>query len=99
MQVEQALVAADLAEVVRLYSLRLWIEQSYKQMKHTLGWAQYHVRSDIAIRRHWMLVYCAFSFCWWHDSRKQARAVARAPASPTEGVKKTVLGMRPLVNM
>jgi len=32
--------AADLAEVVRLYSVRMWIEQSSKQMKHTLGWAQ-----------------------------------------------------------
>jgi hypothetical protein len=57
--------AADLAEVVRLYGLRVWIEQSYKQVKQHLGWAQYQVRSDIAIRRHWQLVCCAFSFCWW----------------------------------
>lgn len=56
---------ATLAEVVRLYGLRVWVEQSYKQVKQTLGWAQYQVRSDLAIRRHWQLVFCAFSFCWW----------------------------------
>lgn len=59
-----ALWAADLSELVRLYGLRIWIEQTYKQVKQHLGWAHYQVRSDIAIRRHWQLVCCAFSFCW-----------------------------------
>ena len=62
---EGALASADLAEVVRLYGLRVWVEQSYKQVKGALGWAQYQVRSDLAIRRHWTLVLLAFSFCWW----------------------------------
>lgn len=57
--------AADVGEVSRLYSLRSWIEQSYKQVKNALGWAQYQVRKDIAIRGHWQLVCCAFTFCWW----------------------------------
>jgi hypothetical protein len=61
--------AADLAEVVRLYGLRMWVEQSYKQVKHVLGWSQYQVRSDLAIRRHWQLAFCAFSFCWWAYGR------------------------------
>jgi hypothetical protein len=56
---------ADLAEVARLYALRSWIEQSYKQVKNSLGWAHYQVRKDLSIRRHWQLVCCAFSFCWW----------------------------------
>jgi DDE superfamily endonuclease len=55
---------ADLAELVRLYGLRNWVEQGYKQVKHELGWADFQVRSDRAIRRHWTLVCCAFSFCW-----------------------------------
>ena len=59
------LVPADVAEVVRLYALRSWIEQSYKQVKNSLGWAHYQVRKDLSIRRHWQLVCCAFSFCWW----------------------------------
>jgi hypothetical protein len=55
---------ADLAEVVRLYGLRNWVEQSYKQVKQELGWADFMVRADQSIRRHWYLVCCAFSFCW-----------------------------------
>jgi len=56
--------AASLAEIVRLYSIRNWIEQSYKQVKDELGWADFQVRSDVAIRRHQVLVNCAFCFCW-----------------------------------
>ncbi len=62
---ELLLAPASLAEVVRLYGLRMWVEQSYKQVKHALGWSDYQARSDVAIRRHWRLVFCAFSFCWW----------------------------------
>ena len=56
--------AAPLAEIVRIYGIRNWIEQSYKQVKDELGWADFQVRSDIAIRRHQVLVNTAFSFCW-----------------------------------
>jgi hypothetical protein len=62
---DSELPAADLAEVTRLYALRGWIEQSYKQVKNALGWAHYQVRKDLSIRRHWQLVCCAFTFCWW----------------------------------
>jgi SRSO17 transposase len=62
---ESELAPAYISEIVGLYGLRMWIEQSYKQVKHVLGWSQYQVRSDIAIRRHWQLVCLAFSFCWW----------------------------------
>src|SRR5713226_8413237 len=55
---------ADLAEIVRIYAIRHWIEQSYKQVKDELGWADFQVRSDTAIRRHQALVNCAFCFCW-----------------------------------
>ena len=65
---QSALPAASLEEVIRLYGLRMWIEQSYKQVRETLGWADYQVRSDRAMRRHWQLVCCAFSFCWYHHS-------------------------------
>lgn len=61
---EASFASADLAEIVRLYGLRNWVEQGYKQLKQELGWADFMVRSDQAIRRHWYLVCCAFSFCW-----------------------------------
>jgi SRSO17 transposase len=78
-QTESALAPASVAEVVRLYGLRMWVEQSYKQVKHALGWSDYQARSDTAIRRHWHLVCLAFSFCWW--------ACGRLPASPEEPAK------------
>jgi hypothetical protein len=79
LDIENELAATDLSEIVRLYGLRMWVEQSYKQVKHVLGWSDYQVRSDLAIRRHWQLVCVAFSFCWW--------AYGHLPASleePTE---------------
>jgi SRSO17 transposase len=65
---------ADLAEVVRLYGLRNWVEQQYKHVKASLGWSQYQVRSDTAMRRHWALVQCAFAFCWWADTHAPPEA-------------------------
>ena len=53
------------------------MEQSYKQVKHALGWSEYQVRSDLAIRRHWQLVCCAFSFCWWAYGRLPTEGPAR----------------------
>ncbi len=71
------LTPASLGEIVRLYGLRMWVEQSYKQVKQALGWAQYQVRRDQAMRRHWVLVWCAFSFCWWHLGHSALDAPAR----------------------
>ena len=71
---------APLAEVVRLYGLRVWVEEGYKRVKGELGWADYQVRSDRAIRRHWALVCCAFCFCWWHEAGDAGpAALAAAP--------------------
>jgi SRSO17 transposase len=79
---------ADLAEVVRLYGIRHWIEQSYKQVKDELGWADFQVRSDTAIRRHQCLVNCAFSFCWnrWFADP--------APATPDDASQQPVPATR-----
>jgi SRSO17 transposase len=79
--------AADLTEVVRLYAIRNWIEQSYKQVKDELGWADFQVRSATAIRRHQTLVNCAFSFCWdtWFARPSTSDSPAeRSPEPPTD---------------
>ncbi len=76
------LPAADLPEVVRLYGLRQWVEQGYKQVKQELGWADFQVRADRAIRRHWALVCCAFCFCWWAERPSDPTALVE----PTAGV-------------
>ena len=74
--------AADLAEIVRIYGIRHWTEQSYKQVKDELGWADFQVRSDVAIRRHQALVTCAFSFCWaaWFADQPPEHDVDRIAA-------------------
>jgi len=84
--------AADLAEIVRLYGLRMWVEQSYKQTKYALGWAQYQVRSDAAMRRHWQLVCCAFSFCWWHRPPDPAADVPVPTDAETQPAAETAAG-------
>lgn len=93
---EWSIAPAELAEVVRLYGLRNWVEQSYKQSKQELGWADFQVRQDRAIRRHWELVCCAFCFCWWErfhaclaaeerGEQEQGEAPGTDAASPAEG--------------
>jgi hypothetical protein len=85
------------AEVVRLFGLRMWVEQSYKQVKHALGWSDYQVRSDLAIRRHWQLVCCAFSLCWWAYGRLPTEGIAESdddpPADSEERGKKETQGV------
>jgi hypothetical protein len=79
--------AAGLAEITRIYGIRHWIEQSYKQVKDELGWADFQVRSDTAIRRHQALVNCAFSFCWdawFHDHPAPHEPTAPRPG-PSRG--------------
>jgi hypothetical protein len=85
--------AATLAEIVRIYGIRHWIEQSYKQVKDELGWADFQVRSDAAIRRHQVLVNCAFSFCWdaWfheHPGPHQPAALQPGPSRRERGLQK-----------
>jgi len=89
-----ALAPADLLEVVRLYGLRNWVEQGYKQVKDTLGWRAYQVRKDVAMRRHWALVCCAFSFCWWADSHDR-----RAEADGPPGARTALLRAPPLARV
>jgi hypothetical protein len=49
-------------QVYELYRLRDWIEHYYKPAKHELGWADYQMRSEQAIVRHWQLVMLAYTF-------------------------------------
>jgi hypothetical protein len=86
------LAAADLIEILRLDGLRVWVEQSYQQVKQHLGWAQYQVRADRAIRRHWELVCCACCCCWWtlaFDPAQPADEAEATPTAPGEGKKRS----------
>jgi SRSO17 transposase len=73
------LKGSSLEAITQLYAWRNWTEQGYKQVKGELGWADFQVRGDTAIRRHWALVCAAFGFCWWQAGREGRLA---APAAP-----------------
>jgi hypothetical protein len=49
-------------QVYEIYRLRDWIEHYYKPVKHELGWADYQMRPERAIARHWQLVMLAYTF-------------------------------------
>ena len=79
------------------YGLRNWVEQGYKQVKDELGWADFQVRGDRAIRRHWTLVCLAFSFCWHAGQTPAAPAAgpqppAATPSTPPAGEQATARG-------
>jgi hypothetical protein len=70
--------------VTRIYGIRHWTGQGCKQVKDELGWAGFQVRSDIGVRRHQMLVTCAFSFCWaaWSDDHPAPPQTAAPQPGP-----------------
>ncbi len=96
---------ADLTEITRIYGIRHWIEQAYKQVKDQLGWADFQVRSDTAIRRHQTLVHCAFSFCWHahldpplpEQEQQQPDTPQPADLDPREGERESHTGAHRLL--
>jgi hypothetical protein len=69
------------------------VEQSYRQIKGELGFSDFQVRRDHAIRRHWELVLCAFCFCWWAYTREH-EAVLLDPASDVHSIAEEAGGKR-----
>ena len=76
-----ATVSAE--QVYELYRWRDWIEHFYKPVKHELGWADYQVRPERAIMRHWHLVLLAYTFSLVVGTLPTAAVTTLAP-SPTE---------------
>jgi SRSO17 transposase len=68
--------------VYEIYRLRDWIEHYYKPVKHELGWADYQMRPERAIGRHWHLVMLAYTFSLLVGAVPQGAATAPATTSP-----------------
>ena len=81
---------ASAEQVYELYRLRDWIEHYYKPAKHELGWADYQMRPEQAIMRHWHLVMLAFTFSLLMGSppAPPAMTAPAAPLPPAEAVGK-----------
>jgi SRSO17 transposase len=69
------LAEVSAGQVYEIYRLRDWIEHYYKPVKHELGWADYQMRPERAIVRHWQLVMLAYTF---------SLLVGAVPPSPQE---------------
>ena len=52
--------------LVTTYSQRNWVEVFYREAKGWLGLREYQVRDKRSLLRHFILVFCAYSFILWH---------------------------------
>ncbi len=52
--------------IVKTYSQRNWIEVFYREAKGWLGLKEYQVRDKRSLMRHFILVFCAYTFIIWH---------------------------------
>ena len=53
--------------VVKTYSQRNWVEVFYREAKGNLGLKEYQVRDKRSLLRHFILVFCAYTFIIWHQ--------------------------------
>jgi hypothetical protein len=52
--------------LVETYSPRNWVEVFYREAKGWLGLREYQVREKESLLRHFILVFCAYTFILWH---------------------------------
>ena len=53
--------------IVNTYAQRNWVEVFYREAKGWLGLKEYQVRDKISLLRHFILVFCAYTFILWHQ--------------------------------
>jgi hypothetical protein len=52
--------------IVTTYSQRSWVEVFYREAKGWLGLKEYQVRDKKSLLKHFILVFCAYTFILWH---------------------------------
>ncbi len=60
---QEPLTAEWLAQT---YCQRNWVEVFYREAKGWLGLCEYQVRDAQSLKRHWVLVFTAYTFILWH---------------------------------
>ena len=53
--------------IVNTYAQRNWVEVFYREAKGWLGLKEYQVRDKRSLIRHFILVFCAYTFILWHQ--------------------------------
>ena len=59
--------------IVDTYSQRNWVEVFYREAKGWLGLKEYQTRGIKSLKRHFILVFCAYTFILWHKLSNQAK--------------------------
>jgi hypothetical protein len=52
--------------MITTYSQRNWVEVFYREAKGWLGFSEYQVRDIRSLHRHFILVFCAYTFIIWY---------------------------------
>ena len=52
--------------IVKTYSQRNWVEVFYREAKGWLGLNEYQIRDETSLKRHFIMVFCAYTFILWH---------------------------------
>ncbi|HEY9743268.1 MAG TPA: IS701 family transposase [Coleofasciculaceae cyanobacterium] len=52
--------------IVSTYAQRNWVEVFYREAKGWLGLSEYQIRDYRSLLRHFILVFCAYTFILWH---------------------------------
>ena len=88
---------ASAEQVYAWYRLREWIEHFYKPAKHELGWADYQMRPERAMVRHWQLVLLAYTFSLLVGALPTAAPASTAPdpSTPPQATGGGKIGPRP----
>ena len=53
--------------IVETYAQRNWVEVFYREAKGWLGLKEYQVRDKTSLNRHFIFVFCAYTFILWHQ--------------------------------
>ena len=57
--------------IVSKYSGRNWIEVFYRETKGWLGLSEYQFRNKNSLMKHFILVFCAYTFIQWHQTHRR----------------------------
>jgi hypothetical protein len=70
---------ANAGWIARGYSRRNWVEVFYRESKGWLGIADYEVRDELSMQRHWIIVFCAHSLIQFQQLTGGLRYWAEKP--------------------
>lgn len=81
--------------MAQTYSQRNWVEVFYREAKGWFGLSEYQVRDAKSMKRHWILVFTAYTFILWHQLTGGVRR--RWATKPLQTISETLEAFRTAV--